>query len=334
MYRPYYILPVVSLFIFFIGFGVSLAQSTGGTAPLYLNINPTNPRPEDRARASVESYSTDLNSADISWFVNDSIVDRGMGIKTILFTTGKAGSETKVSVVIQTVDGLILEKEVFIKPTSVSLIWEADTYTPPFYKGKALFSHQAVLKVTALPEFIDTNGVPVSPSQLIYKWKRNGTVMNESSGFGKQTLSVKGAVITRPFSINVEITTTDGTLKGNASMVVASTNPTLLLYEESPAYGTRFAKAITDVFNLNKEELTLIAVPYFFSVSYPDELNYSWLLNGTLIDNKNMVTFRNENNQSGTSQLSVKTENVDKFLQFGSQKSTLKFETLNNRSIF
>lgn len=310
---------------------ISSAQAIIGGTPLYLTINPENPSPEESVTASVQSYSTDLNAADISWFINSSLIRRGTGLKTITFQTGKAGSESVVSVVIQSSEGFVLESELVVRPARVSLVWEADTYTPPFYKGKALYGHQSTLHVTALPDFVTQNGTRRDPSRLVYRWKQNGSVMSEASGFGKQTFSFEGTVITRPFTVDVEVTDPNSTLKGVASLRIASSEPKLLMYEDSPLYGIRFSKALSGIFNLDKEEATLGAVPYFFSVESPEALDYTWIMNSRELGSKNSaVTFRNETGESGVSNLSVKAENKLKFLQFGSQNTSIQFEAFEN----
>lgn len=310
---------------------ISSAQAIIGGTPLYLTINPENPSPEESVTAGVQSYSTDLNVADISWFVNNSLIKRGIGAKNVSFSLGKAGSETNVSVVIQSQEGFILEESLSINPVRVTLTWEADTYTPPFYKGKALNSHQGSYRVIAIPEFINSNGTRTEASQLVYKWKQNSNVLATASGYGKQTLELEGGVITRPFTISVEVTKPDSSIKGFSTTNVSSIEPKLLIYEESPAYGIRFAKSLDQTFNLSREEATLVAVPYFFSVQNPEELKYTWLMNSRELDKKGSgVTFRNETGASGVSRLSVKVENVLKFLQFGSQNTSIQFEALEN----
>src|SRR5688572_11234371 len=52
----------------------------------------------------------------------------------------------------------------FVAP-SVTMVWGAETYVPPFYKGKALYVDGAAARILALPpaEFGD-------PSLLTYMW--------------------------------------------------------------------------------------------------------------------------------------------------------------------
>lgn len=328
MYRSVSILILFFILSIFIP-NTLLAQALIGGTPLYLTINPENPSPEDFVTASIQSYSTDLNVADISWFVNNSLVKRGIGVKAVSFTLGKAGSQTNVSVVVRSSEGFVLEESKQINPAHVSLVWEADTYTPPFYKGKALNSHQGILRISALPDFINSNGTRTPASQLVYKWKQNGTALADASGYGKQTITLEGGVIIRPFTIDVEVTKPDSPLKGTATIVIASTEPKLLMYENSPAYGVRFSTALGQDFNLNKDEVTLVAIPYFFSVQSPEELKYTWLMNSRELGrSESEISFRNEAGVSGVSKLSVKAENILKFLQFGSQNTSIKFETL------
>src|SRR3989344_1173365 len=50
---------------------------------------------------------------------------------------------------------------------SVDLLWQGETYTPPFYKGKSLWSNQSRITFFAM-----TNGLG-NPANLSYKWTKN-----------------------------------------------------------------------------------------------------------------------------------------------------------------
>ena len=67
-------------------------QSLGGeTGGVTIRTTPTNLGPNQFATAILESYSTDINRANISWFLNGKLEKEGVGEKTLLFKTGNLG---------------------------------------------------------------------------------------------------------------------------------------------------------------------------------------------------------------------------------------------------
>lgn len=298
----------------------------GGVAgPVYFNIEPQNPGPNQAVTATLTSFSTNLDSADISWFINGALDKRGVGIKTLSFQIGDLGKTTTVSVTIRTQEGSIVEKSISISPAEIEIFVEADSYTPPFYRGKALFAHQGDARIIALPRFVNSSGTRINPANLIYTWKKNGTVAQDASGFGKQSFSVEGTVIAKPIQLEVVVSTQDSSITGTARASLFPAGAKVLVYEESPLYGIRFGTAVTNNFDLSQDEATFTAIPYFFSAKSTGSILYSWLMNNQSAGVGGSVTFRNETGAAGLSQITVKAENTSKILQFGSKNFTVSF---------
>ncbi len=83
-------------------------------------------------------------------------------------------------------------KDIPITPEDLDIIWQANSYVPPFYEGKALFPPVGTVSFVAMPGFIDSNGNPVNPKKLIYTWSQDTTVLGDKSGYGKNVLTVQG----------------------------------------------------------------------------------------------------------------------------------------------
>lgn len=330
------------LVLFFISVPLAYAQFDPNSSfapvvsgPVYLDISPKEPGPNQFVTATLQSYSTDLNSATISWFVNGVLDKKGTGVKTFSFQTGDVGKTTNLRVTATTFEGAFVEKTLSVSSSEVVLFWEAEGYAPPFYRGKALYAHQGDLRVVALPRFVSSSGARINPNSLIYTWKKDGVVLQDASGFGKQTLSLTGSIISRPFTIEVTVASTDGSVKGSERTTIRSTEAKVLVYEDSPLYGIRFGKAIETVFPLAGQEASFTAIPYFFSVNNLGSAKYSWLMNSRAVgDGSATITFRNETNESGQSRVSVKAENTSKILQFGSKNFTVEFSGEENNSTF
>ncbi|MFZ2523593.1 MAG: hypothetical protein WAW92_04380, partial [Minisyncoccia bacterium] len=180
---------------------ISLAQIPGldlNESDIIMEIVPESPGSYQKVFVRLNSYITDINSANISWTLNGQIKASGLGIKTFDFMTGSLNSESNLIVTIQTREGFVLTKTAKIRPLDVDLLWQADSYVPPFYKGKAMFSHENQITFVAIPHILNSAGQEVNPKNLIYKWTKDSIVMDSQSGYGKNTVTITGALISRP----------------------------------------------------------------------------------------------------------------------------------------
>lgn len=323
-----------SIFILILlGFIVTVpvnAQTGLGSSDIVISMNPENPAPNQTVLVSVQSYITDINSAKISWSVNGRVMKSGTGEKTFSFTTGSANTTTTLGISVITSDGETINKSIRLNPVYVDLIWESESYTPPFYKGKALFSYQNKITFIAIPHIRGSNGAEISPKNLIYKWKRNGTVVENASGYGRNTYLFIQTVIARPVEVSVEVTSPSINTFGTATSYVAPSDPFIEFYEKSPIYGIQFQKALSGTIQMkDTREITVTSIPYFFGTKDPsNELSYKWLINGSPIDNdltQPTRIFRQVENTSGTANISVSIGHSDKILQLASKNFNLNF---------
>ncbi len=295
-----------------------------------VSIIPENPKPNEQVRVSVVSYGTNVNSANITWKINGKTIKTGIGEKVFDFVAGDMNTTTTLDIVVTTREGEVINKTFNIKPSSVDLIWQAEAFAPPFYKGKVLFSHQDKITFIAIPHITSANGAEFGIKNLVYKWKKNGSVADSSSGYGKNTYTFTGSLISRPLNIEVEVSTADNSGTGYASSNVAPIEPFVLFYNKSPIYGIEFQKALQGTVGLdNSKELTVVGMPFFFGTKKPEspELNYKWAINGTPINNGNKTeqVFRQKEGTTGTSNISLSIENSAKILQYANSQFNLSF---------
>ena len=318
----------VSVFGFF-----SIANAQLGALPqtsISVEMIPENPGPNTLVYVSVVSYSTNINASKITWNVNGKTQKSGMGEKTFSFTTGDMNTTTTLEILVETQDGEMIEKTFMIKPVSVDLIWESDGFVPPFYKGKALFSHQNKITVTALPHILSANGVEIGAKNLIYTWKKNGSVIGNVSGFGRNTYSFVSPLISRPVEIGVDVTTVDSSGSGYALLKLAPTEPTILFYKKDPIFGVEFQRALSNAVGLStSKELIVVGIPLFFSpATSGGDLLYKWSINGSPINNspeQSTQVFRQNKGTSGTSRISLSIEHTKKILQSAESSFDLMF---------
>ncbi len=316
----------VLLFCIFLSVPQTLrAQLVGITeSDVSLGIYPENPQPRDPVTVTIETYSFNLDNSNTRWYVNGNLAQEGKGIKTLTFQVGNLGQASNVRIVIDSNKGQLI-KNISITPNVVTIMWEAQTYTPTFFKGKALFSHQSTITFMAQPQLI-VRGRTLNSSNLIYTWSKDGTVLGNQNGYGKQTLTLTGSVISRSMKILVEVQ--DPTTGATASGVIQvdPVDPEVATYVVDPLYGTQYNKVIGGTLRLTGKEVTLTAVPYFFSNA--ESVSYNWSINGTTIsDGQNTRTrvFRKVGEVFGISEVSLKVIQESKLLQFASYSLAIDF---------
>ncbi|OHA94046.1 MAG: hypothetical protein A3H52_00040 [Candidatus Zambryskibacteria bacterium RIFCSPLOWO2_02_FULL_39_26] len=326
-YMPF-LLVLFAVFFTFDARGANAQIGDFGQSEINVEITPETPGPNEVVYVTLTSYLTNINAATITWMVNGKTINKGVGEKTFQFTVGDMNTTTTLDVVINTAEGQAIEKTVQIKPTSVDLIWQSGGYTPPFYKGKSLFAHQNSITFIAIPHIIGSNGGEISPKNLIYKWKLNGSVKDSSSGYGKNSYTMTGSLISRPLNVEVEVTSPADASLGYARTVVAPITPTIVFYKKDPLYGIGFQDALFGTEILQSKEMAIVGVPFFFSAGNQYELQYKWSINGVAIDNDTTQTtrvFRQNKGVSGTSNIGLSVEHLNKILQFSSVSFDLMF---------
>ncbi len=322
---------------------ISLAQVAGlnlTESDIVVEMVPDSPGSYQKVFVRLNSYITDINSANITWTLNGQVRATGLGTKNFDFNTGSLDSVSDLSIKILTREGFLINKNIKIKPLDVDLVWEADSYVPPFYKGKSLFSHENQIKFIAIPHIINTNGQEISPKNLIYKWIKDDVVMDSQSGYGKNTITITGSLISRPIEMSVLVTSPTTSSSGVARIKVEPVEPTLLFYSKNPVYGIEFQRALQGIVKLEgKKEMTVVGIPYYFGVrntsSY--DLTYKWSINGAKINGEstNTQTFVQKEGASGKALISISVESASKILQYAKNSFNLEFsdtksETINN----
>lgn len=328
---------LISIFIIF-GFFASYKTSFGQQfnqipeTNVSISLNPEIPGPNQNTSAEVISFEINLDKATIVWRINGSVVSSGIGRKRIIFQTGNLNTTTNLSLTITTAEGIVISRQITIRPTSVDVIWEAETYTPPFFKGKALFSHESMITFTAIPNLTGQNGSTPSPQNLIYTWKRNGSALPDFSGYGRNTYKYKSGIISRPVQIEVIVTSPNSDALGRGFATVNPIDPLVIFYEKNPLYGIMFNKSLSGNISLdNKEEIEIVALPLFFSgKNLSNDIIYDWKINRSIIDGKTLERskiFRPIENSSGSSNISVSAQNTNGILQTAENSFNLRFTT-------
>lgn len=324
---------IISSLLFIAPFLHSQAQSTvNQNMNLSISASPANPSPGDQVIVSLQSYSIDLNRSTITWSVDDVVKKTDLGMKNYSLQAGPAGQPMTVKAKIEFGE-ILVEKEVTFIPAGVDLIFEAFSYTPPFYKGRAMNINQGTVVVSAFPEMFDINGNKFKTNDLVYSWKKDGVVAAESSGVGKNYIIFTGSIPIRDVEIEVAVSSLDQSITANQTLTIKAENPKIIFYENNPIYGVLLNKAIKNTVQLLDDEFSVIAIPYFFSVGYTNnpDLEYDWRVDGKSFtsnnENKNTLTFRQDTTEGfGSSEISLEIKNRVRIFQFTDNLFTINFQ--------
>jgi hypothetical protein len=250
-----------------------------------ISISPSFPRAGESVLLSVRSVTTDLDRSDITWYVNSAVAATGTGQKEATVELGPLGSRTDVVVVVTAEDGESFTAERALRPAIIDLLWETDSYVPPFYKGKRLPSSAGAVRVEAIPYLQGNNGSLITSQNIIYTWRRNNVIATSVSGRGKSSAIFPAPELFGADTISVEAVSVDGSLGAQASVRIPSTDPFVVLYQDHPLFGMQYHLGLNSSATFPDTESTFAAVPYFASVISPNDvrLHYDWRVNGTSI---------------------------------------------------
>lgn len=257
-------------------------------------MDPSFPEPGDTVTLSLESSFTDLDTSSISWRIDGKALP-ATG-KSITTTAAALGSQTEIDAQVTTQEGSVIAASATIVPTRIDILYDGDSYVPPFYEGRALPAAGGMLRLQAIPYFKKQDGTLVPVNSIIFTWKRNGQVIGEVSGRGNASVSIPSPYLFGHDTITVDARSVDSSFSGESSVVVSAADPVLRLYEDHPLYGLRLDQAIGTSSTIDEREMTFAVIPFFATVRTPtdDALTYDWRVNGKSVssqtDTKNSLT--------------------------------------------
>lgn len=323
------ILTVAFIFCVFIPISKLSAQGIGADSVL-VEITPEFPKPGETVSVKLTSYSGDLDRAKIVWSLNGKAVKSGTGVKTFSFNMGPAGTPVTFGVIVEASGIGLFEKNITLNPAQVDILWQAmDSYTPPFYRGKALPARMSKIRVVAMPDMRTKLGGAVKPADLIYKWTLDDNPMLNSSGYAKNFADFSFDFVSEDATVKVNSASTkEAGLVAENTSYLSTINPKIIFYENKPLKGIDYENAIGDSFNLKNDEVSVTAEPYYFtSQNGRTYLSYDWLLNGVptqSTDQKSLV-LRLGDQKSGSSEISLGIRQAYRFLQRADKTFTINF---------
>ena len=299
------------------GMGIDLSSSTDS------------PNPGQTVTITARSYSIDIDSSTITWTIDGKVVQKDIGATTLDIIAPPLVKKMNVVVSAVTTDKINIASSLIINSGSVDMVIENNGFIPPFFSGKLPVAYQNTSTIIAVPHLADAKGVEYDPKNLVYVWKKSSRVVEDQSGYGKQSLTLIGDIVPRMANITVTVSTRDSSLKTTGYISVSYGSPSLSLYVDDPLYGPLWNKAINDnIFIGAEKETSVLAIPYGFNkpISGIGNLTLNWMINGIehpeLSENES-ITLRAPNGSSGSSNISLELRNSKQILQ----SATLGFGT-------
>jgi hypothetical protein len=293
---------------------------------IVISATPATPKAGDSVHFTVEGSVYDFPKDTITWTINGKTVASGVGQSSIDATIDQRGDPIDVVVSVTDATWGSAGSEVNIAPLQVDILYDAPTYVPPFYRGRAMPSAGGSMRVQAIAHLTRAGSV-IPDSSITYTWSRNGTVLGSISGLGKSKIVIDSPNLYSSDTISVHAGASGDTISADASVVVPASSVTVQLYEDHPLYGITYFNALQSEVRPS-EEITVSAVPYFATVSSLSDptLQFSWLLNDQTFSASS--TKRSEvvlDAGSGTAKLHLDVTSAKNFFMQGGGDWTFDF---------
>jgi len=301
-----------------------------------LTLSPAYPKEGEMVSIDAISYAIDMQAAIITWYVNGVKELSAPGATQFSLPAGNTGRATTIDVVISASDGTTVQKSITFSPSSTDMIWEAvDSYTPPFYRGKALPVSGGTVKIVALPHITDTAGKNIADSNLVYTWHIDGFKrdVTSQSGYGKNILTIVKNILSHKETVGVDITSRDGSRSSASTTSLSTTNQEIIYYQYHPLLGILYNRVLTEQTNPATAEFSVLAEPFFFSLPQknPNTLTYMWRMNGSTLPTDpsypHMMTFGLPKGTRGNSSISLSIEHPLSVFQSASKQLSIFFDT-------
>ncbi len=281
-------------------------------------ITPENPSAYQPVGISLDSDLVDLRRYMISWYVDGKLTLQGYGKMNFIGNTKGYGQQVSIRVSIQLVDRTV-KKDIVLLPQDISTMWEAvDSYVPPFYQGKKLPSREGIVRIVAIPNFLN-NGRTIDPSMLVYNWKRNDNVLTGASSYGQDSIMIKNNKLRPIESFEVTASTPDNSSQATNTTKLSFLDPKIIFYQKNNETSITSPYSKNTIL-LSEPSTTVVAQPFFFSLTGPNKINslsLNWKMNNQGINlpdtlNQNIITLQNPGGTGNSSlSLSVNNPNTD-----------------------
>lgn len=286
----------------------------------YLSVHPSNPLPGQIVTISAHSTEMNLDQTPIIWKANGQTLEsRGQSISIAAPQAGNTGTitATVASSGINTATATTI-----LRTAMIDLIWEAtDSYTPPFYKGKALPATNSTLQVVAIPALN-------APKSMTYTWSKEGIVLGSLSGLNRSVYSFKNNELNTTESVSV--TGSSGNFTSSVSKVIQIEQPEIVVYKKQGGF-IDYANGSNISLSTTLSGIILRLEPFFFSTTNnnPKTLSFNITHDGGTITNNekaNELSLSNSARETGYTALQIETFSPKSIFQTIKKVFTVNFD--------
>ena len=298
-----------------------------------LLLNTRTLRPGARVRAFVVTFTADPQKSTFAWYHNGARVASGKGKTFYEFTLGSVGSAETLRVSISTNTGASRELTKTVRPARIHFSWFTNSYTPAWYKGKALASPGSTILISALPDYrIGTT--KLDPKTLIYEWSVNDTPTprdSGESGAGKNIFALRTQVLgAREFKVGLLVKDERERVVHEEAVQMRIRGAEPLFYERDALLGTRFERTAGSAPIKSGNDFVVMLEPYFLPRGIFDTIRFSWSVNGQKLTNTSranrVLRLKAEAGSSGRQNILATYENAENIFQRGSAQTTIEVE--------
>lgn len=283
-------------------FGPGTAPSSGSSVPVYPGLDPAllqqlqmpnivppfsiratpeSPSPGESVKIEAKPSTFETQSADFQWTVNGRRRTdlSGVGRNIFNLNAGKVGSIVRVRVEAREPDGTSHSAEASIHVSDLAIEWSAHTYTPKWYKGRALPIRGSFVTISAIPSFMLDNAF-IPARSLIYTWFVDG--QEALKGAGEQVLVTQHSSFPRTSrTVIVRVEDRDGRIRKEARLGLVPREPAASIYRTTPLGGIEPRQSMTVSSNPG-EIFDVQAEPFYFNTQTRDDLTFQWRVNGAI----------------------------------------------------
>ena len=268
----------ITFFVFFTHLShaqTSYPVQNGGTLKIVLNEEPLINK---EIEVAVQSNTIDLTNLEIKWFVDDEPLV-STGNKTKVKMKG-LGETTKVQVVAK--DDLNTFTTIWnLLPVDFSILWEADTKIPNFYKGQPLPTSGSPVRLYAFVRFIDENGDLKTEDNFFIVWRNNKSGKTLQQGLGVRNITADKIKLLSSESIySAELlfnNYTPTSYRFDESVRISTVDPIIMIYPLDQIFGIHSDQAFDESRSVNKDVSFSLIAKSFFVEDQPT--NFVWSLN-------------------------------------------------------
>src|SRR3989344_3756904 len=213
-----------------------------------------------------------------------------------------------------------------VSTPSVDLIWEAQTYTPPWYQGRTLPTAESLVRVIALTT---TTGRLGNEKNLNFYWRKDDLDIRSASGAGENAFDYRAAPSGSNL-IEVTVTGTDGSVGATGAARIPIATPKIIFYEVKDDQ-IDYRRAIKNL-NIITDQTKIIAEPFYFSMTdwLNRRLTFNWSADKQKIepateDPRFLTLITKADSDAGETMLDLKITNTDHPQQTASAKLPVAF---------